>query len=132
MAKILLDTSIIIDFLRRKDKEKSSLFSLAAGNNELYASIITHTELYAGKSVWQNKIAKQEIELLFSGIEIIIMDKSISKEAGSIKAHYNTDLLDAIIAATAITQDLKLATLNIKDFQNIEGVKLLKGNLNTN
>lgn len=32
---------------------------------------------------------------------------------------------DAIIAATALENDLTLATANIKDFKHIEGLKLI-------
>lgn len=124
MRKILLDTSIIIDFLRRNDKEKTLLFQLA--KEELYLSIITHTELYAGKSVWKNKQALAELEDLFSGMKIIRLDENISKRAGFTKSESkNTSLIDCIIASTAIYYNLELATLNIKDFSSIKKLKLL-------
>ncbi len=126
MAKILLDTSIIIDFLRRKDKGKTLLFSLSKNDDSLYISIITHTELYAGKSIWENQKAQEELEALFSGIDMLPLETEISKKAGEIKAKYNLNLLDAIIAATAITHNLSLATLNLKDFQKVRAVNLFK------
>ena len=125
MAKVLLDTSVVIDFLRRKDKEKSALFLLAEDENQLFASIITHTELYAGKSVWENQEALKEIELLFSGINLLLLDELTSKEAGRIRANYQTNLLDAIIAATALRHSLSLATLNVKDFEMIKKLQIL-------
>lgn len=125
MTKILIDTSVIIDFLRRKDKEKSFLFALAQGKHQLYASIVTHTELYAGKSVWEKKEAAKDLETLFSGIEILPLGEEISKKAGEIKAHHAINLLDAIIAATALSSGLDLATLNIKDFKKIDGLTLV-------
>lgn len=126
MAKVLLDTSIVIDFLRRKDKEKSQLFFLSRGNNKLFVSIITHTELYSGKSAWENKKAHQELETLFSGIKILPLDEEISQKAGKIRAEHNTNLLDAIIAATAIEHSLLLSTLNLKDFEKIKDLKILR------
>lgn len=126
MAKILLDTSIIIDFLKRKDKVKTLLFSLAQSDYPLYISIITHTELYAGKSIWENQKAQEELEALFSGIDILPLGTEISKKAGAVKAKYNLNLLDAIIAATTITHNLSLAALNLKDFQKIKAVNLFK------
>ncbi|OGD84426.1 hypothetical protein A3B51_03485 [Candidatus Curtissbacteria bacterium RIFCSPLOWO2_01_FULL_41_18] len=126
MAKILLDTSVIIDFLRRKNKDKSTLFMLANGKNELFCSIITHTELYAGKSVWQSTKAKQEIEILFSGIKILALDEAISKLSGQLRSTYDMNLLDAIIAATAVNYSLELATLDLKDFKAIKGLKLVE------
>jgi len=124
MKRVLLDTSVIIDFLRRKDKDKTLLFVLAQQEINLYISIITHTELYAGKSVWENKNAKEELETLFSGMKILPLEHNISQKAGEIKAKYNLNLLDAIVAATSILHSLELVTLNIKDFDKVKEINL--------
>ena len=123
MKKYLVDTSVIIDFLRQKEKQKTLFYKLA--QDDLFVSIITHTELYAGKSVWKNPLAKLELKELFSGLTILNLEPGISENAVRIKAcHHNSSLLDCIIAATAIYHDLELVTLNKKDFEKIEGVKL--------
>ena len=123
MKKHLVDTSVIIDFLRQKEKQKTLFYKLA--EDDLFVSIITHTELYAGKSVWKNPLAKLELEELFSDLTILNLEPGISESAGRIKAHHHdSSLLDCIIAATAIDHDLELVTLNKKDFEKIEGVKL--------
>lgn len=124
MAKILLDTSIIIDFLRRKDKEQTTLYHLGKDKQELYVSIITHAESYAGKSVWERKDARSVLKTLFSGIKILPLQEDTSEKAGKISAKYGIEIVDAIIAATAINHKLTLATLNIKDFQKIKELKL--------
>src|SRR6266568_1786876 len=122
--KLLLDTSVIIDFLRRKDKENSLHYRWS---KEIYSiSIVTHTELYAGKSIWENNENKQALEDVLDGIVVLALDAKISQAAGKIKAyHHSSSLVDAIIAATAIVHNLELVTLNVKDFERIEGVKLL-------
>lgn len=126
MTKILVDTSIIIDFLRRKDRESTLFFNLANDKYELYASIITHTECYAGRNIWESKSAMAELKILLGGIKILPLQENISKKAGEINAKSGTDILDAIIAATSIIHDLELATLNIKDFEKVDGIKLFK------
>lgn len=126
MKKILLDTSVIIDFVRRKDKENTLLFSLAKKGYELHISILTHTELYSGRSVWSNIEAEQDLEKLFYGMHILPLETEISKKAGRIRAQNNTTIIDAIIAGTAINHGLSLATLNLKDFENIEEISLYK------
>lgn len=126
MTKILVDTSIIVDFLRRKDRGNTIFFNLIEDKYQLYASIITHTESYAGKKIWENKYAMDELELLLNRITILPLQENISKKAGEIKAKNGADVLDAIIAATSIIHDLDLATLNIKDFERIKGLKLFK------
>ncbi len=125
MKKLLLDTSVIIDFLRRKDKKESLLKKMS--KHDLYISIVTHTELYSGKSVWESKTAKQELKKLFSILTILPLITKISQNAGKIKA-YNHDrtILDCIIAATSIIHKLSLVTLNIKDFEKIKNIKLYK------
>ncbi|OGG03855.1 hypothetical protein A2W14_04920 [Candidatus Gottesmanbacteria bacterium RBG_16_37_8] len=128
MRKLLLDTSIIIDFLRHKDKEETHLYKLS--EEDLYMSIITHTELYAGKSVWEKKTARKELEELFSGIDILPLNQEISILAGQIKAfHQNLTLLDCLIAATAVYFKLDLVTFNTKDFGVLKEVRLFKENL---
>lgn len=126
MKRVLLDTSIIIDFIRRRDKEKTTLANLLKENYLLAVSIITHTELYAGKSVWEKENAREELEVLFSGMQILNMDEEVSEAAGKIRAKHQINLLDAIIAATALVSGLPLATLNIKDFKKIKDLIILK------
>lgn len=125
MNKLLLDTSVIIDFLRRPNKQETLLYKLS--KVELFSSIITHTELYAGKSIWEQKRSREELEQLFSGINILPLGEEISQVAGGIKAHnHDISLLDCIIAATSIYHDIELVTLNTKDFENIQNLNLFR------
>lgn len=126
MNKILLDSSVIVDFTRVKNKDSSLLQSLVNQNYKLYISIITHTELFAGKLIWEKSSAKNELEVLLSDMAILELEENISMRAGEIKAKYNLDLIDAIIGATAILHNLDLVTLNIKDFEKIRGIKLFR------
>lgn len=125
MKKILLDTSVIIDFLRRLDKEKSLFYRVS--DEELAISIITHSELFAGKSIWEKNDVRKSVEQTLSGLNIIPLTQDMSKKAGYIKAHKSqVSLIDAIIAATAIVNNLELVTLNIRDFEEIKDLKILK------
>lgn len=126
MTKILLDTSIIIDYLRVKNKSQTVLYRLTQNKHELYVSIITHTEAYSGKSVWEQKEARNILKNTFEGIKILPLEENISENAGEIKAKYGLEIADAIIAATALKHKLELATLNIKDFEKNVGLKLKK------
>lgn len=124
--KILLDTSIIIDFIRQKDKTKTYFYKLALKKeNSFHISIITKAELYAGQSVWKNAKARNDLEIILSKISISALTHIISINSGKFKALYGVDLIDGIIAATAITHKLPLATLNRKHFSKIPSLKLL-------
>lgn len=124
MRKILLDTSVLIDFLRRTDKENSLLYKFSG--EDLYISLITHTELYAGKSVWEKEETRLGLEKLLSGITVIPMSVSVSMLTGRLKSeNQKLSLIDCVIAATALKNGLELATLNRKDFVPVKGLKIL-------
>lgn len=124
MNKILLDTSVIIDFLRIKNRELTLLQRLANQKYQLHISLITHTELYAGKDIWQSPLAQKELEVILSGLTILKLDEKISRSAGELRSVYGIEIADAIIAATALEQKLELVTLNVRDFEKIKGLKL--------
>ena len=123
MKKLLLDTSVIIDFLRRKDKSESLFYKLS--KEELHISIISHTELFAGKSIWEKQQAYKIISEVFKGVTIIPLTEDISEKAGYIRAYnLSNSLIDSIIAAAALEHSLELVTLNRKDFEHIQNLKL--------
>ena len=126
MSSILLDSSVIVDFLRVKDKEITLFKHILETFDILYLPLIGHTELFSGKSIWERVGAREDLETILSEIEVLLYDRDLSERAGEIRAKYNTSITDSIVAATAIKHKLKLATLNIKDFKNVKGLKLAK------
>jgi len=124
--RVVVDSCIIIDYLRQTDKQQTDLYQLVLGKHDLFVSLITHTELYAGKSVWETKLAKKELIKLLNLLEILPYNQEISQEAGRLRAKYNINLLDAIIAATSLVLEIPLYTLNQKDFKKIKGLLLVK------
>lgn len=126
MRKLLIDTSVIIDFLRllRLKKNHESLLGQLA-QEELYVSMLTYAELFSGKSIWEKQKERAVVDVVFSGIHLLPLTQKLSEEAGRIKAfHPNVSLVDCIIAASALQEDLEVVTLNIKDFKNIEKLRL--------
>src|SRR3989338_6196586 len=120
MAGILVDTSIIIDYLRQKDKSETIQFKLEKGSSKLFISIVTHAESYSGKDIWERNEAKEILKKLLSGFQILPLDEGLSEKAGAIRARHDITIADAIISATAIHHKLDLATLNKKDFEKID------------
>lgn len=125
MAKILVDTSIVIEHLRLRDKRRTTFYRLFKARHDLFTSILTHTESYAGKSVWEKEEVRTHLKNLLSGLKILPFNEDTSEQAGKISAQYNIEIVDAIIAATAINNKLTLATLNVRDFEKIDGVNLI-------
>lgn len=121
---VILDTCILIDMLRQKETFEAK-FQAIVRQYECGISMITVGELYSGKKVWTLPQAKKDIELLLSGLTIRPMTKALSIKAGEIRAKYNIDLEDAIIAATAIDEERLLVTRNTKHFSQIKELKII-------
>ena len=123
---ILLDTSILIDYYRKKDKTKSYLYKLLQNYQSFAVSTITHYEIYIGADISQTGFW----DSFFLNLSILPFDNKASQKAVSIYkqlkiANKLIDLPDLFIAATAITHKLPCATLNKKHFQRIAELELL-------
>lgn len=125
-SMICLDTSVLIDYYRKKDKSKSFFFDLADKYDEFAVSTITEFEVYIGSDeekdlfwdVFFRKVNSLSFDTLANrkAIEIDRQLKKISKQI---------DTPDLMIAACAISNGLNLATLNSKHFGRIEGLEII-------
>lgn len=107
MARVLIDTDILIDHLRLGRK-----VPVKAGEGAY--SVIARAELYAGKGIIEELIDK-----LLSAFEEVPVDRKVAQEAGRIRRERSVALPDAIIAATAITGGMALLTRNVRHFQRV-------------
>jgi tRNA(fMet)-specific endonuclease VapC len=127
MKNVLIDTSIIIDYLRleNNDKSKTPLVKVTQRFSQFSISIITYFESYAGKSIWEKSEAKLTLEKLLAGMKVVGLDTATAEKAGELRARYNMSTMDALIAATALQHGLPLATLNLKHFEAVPELQLL-------
>ncbi len=124
MEKILIDTDVIIDFLRGYHlRTKSVFFKIKNLEIKAYISLISIVELYAGIEEENNQ---QEISLkqLLSLLEILPIDFNLSKRAGNVRRKYRLSISDSIIAVTSSDYKIKLLTFNVKHFANLPGIEL--------
>lgn len=125
MNKLLVDTNILIDFLRSKEKNLSHFLELFHDEQNIpVLSSVTVAELFIGES----SIEEEELRLynrLFNVVEIIYPNFAIIKKTGEIlRVHKRSiSFQDAEIAACAIVNNLPLLTDNKKDFAKIKGIK---------
>jgi len=127
MEKILVDTSVIIDFLRSPEKQKSCFHQFfSPGKYQPVVSLTTITELWAGRSLEKPRTLNF-VQNLIEKCEIISLDLRTAKMAGKIlrQANYQISFQDAQIAALALDSGLTILTLNKKDFNKVKGLKLL-------
>ena len=119
---ILVDSSVIIDYLRRKDSE-NSLFVEIKNQYSMVVSFVTVTELFSGSSI-KNPKTRDFVEKILSGMIIKLPDFEDIKNAGLLREQYNLSLGDGFIAQLAVKDNLQLATLDKKDFGRVKGIKL--------
>lgn len=123
---IMVDTSILIDYFRKKDKSKTKLFSLSQKFENLCISSITEFEIYTGASGEQLDFWK----MMLSNFITFPFDSDAALVAVKIqnklkKLRKVIDKADLFIAAIAVNHNLTFDTLNQKHFNNIEDLKLL-------
>jgi predicted nucleic acid-binding protein len=124
MDEILLDSDILIDHLRGYEPARQYLKRFEAGELQGYLLIITVAELAAGQMQQEDEETKvQHLLALFTHIDL---DFAIAWRGGEIRRQYHTRLADALIAATALLHNLRLATRNLQHFTSIEGLRVDK------
>ena len=122
--QVCVDTSVVIDWLRQPDSEKTILYQLIANQYEISISVVAVTELYSGKSVWQHAQAKTRLNGVLAECRVLPLESDAAILAGELRVKHEVALLDALIAATAIQHNQSLATLNTKDFSQISNLSL--------
>lgn len=123
---ICLDTSILIDFFRKEKKENSHFFRLTQQYRIFTVSVITEYEIFVGSNSEQQDFW----ENFFSRIVVLPFDSASSQMAVQIFKDLKVknkliEIPDILIAATAIQNNLPLATTNLKHFDRIEGLELV-------
>ena len=121
MEKICLDTSICIDLIK-------------TGNKGALSSFLTAEAFLSSMALFELRLRThnlEEAELFISTFEILAFDKKAAEEASNIEKDLKSrgaliGREDIFIAATAIVNDCALATLNVKDFSRIKGLRLVK------
>ena len=127
---ILVDTSIIIDFIRKKEKDKTQFWYFMS-NHQCFISVVSVFELYNGATD-NNK--KEDINKIIKWLKVIPFDFFCSLKASEIylslkKLNRLVEFRDIFIAATSIISEKPLATLNIRHFEHISEISLIPQNL---
>jgi len=124
-TRVVVDTSIFIDYLRAKDKRDTALFKIP-DTHTLYVSSITLFELYMGAT---NKEKWEDVKMLTEDLVVLPFDDTVSIKAAEIfqnlrKINKLIEFRDIFIAATCIVHGLSVKTLNKSHFSRIKGLKV--------
>jgi predicted nucleic acid-binding protein len=122
MAKaILLDTDVLVDFLRGATKAVA-LVTLHA--DRIILSSIVVAELFAGVKGETEQTVLENFVALF---RVVPVDTEIARVGGLYKRDYSKShgvgLADAIVAATAEAEEAELKTLNIRHYPMVKGLQ---------
>jgi predicted nucleic acid-binding protein len=121
MSDTLLDTNVVVDFLRGHRPAVTFVGSLKSRPR---LSVVTVTEIFAGLRSQKNE---RVVRGFFAQCECLPLLSVSAEYAGDILRHYRAShgvgIADALIAATAEHHGLRLATLNVKHFPMLKGLK---------
>ena len=118
---ILLDTDILVDFLRGHDK---ALTFVTAHSDRIVLSAVVVAELYSGVKGDAEKAVLDSFVALFPAAPVTAQ---IARSGGLYRRDYGkthgVGLADAILAATAEVEGAELATLNVKHYPMVKGLR---------
>jgi len=123
-SRYLLDTDVIINYLKGGSRSKDFLMRIIDDEVFGFFSVITEAELLSGA---RNVKDEASIYGILNIMEPIAVKRNIAITAGKLRRKYytayNTELPDAIIAATAKEMSLVLVTANEKHFRMFEEIE---------
>ena len=116
MSEILLDSDVIIAWLRGHESISGTIFALLQGGHGLLWTPVSIAEIFAGA----RKAERPQIDKLFLILDVVPVSAPIGKKAGEYlhafaKSHH-VELGDALIAASAFETNIPLWTLNKKHY----------------
>lgn len=121
--KIVIDTSVYIDYLRSKKGLYIDLMELGH-KHTFYTPTIVIQELWSGKSMGDPEVEKI-VDRMIKPTKVIGLSKQVAKKSGDlIRKNLVSDPEDAIIAATSLLLEAFLATHNTKHFKKVKGLRL--------
>ena len=123
-SRILIDTSILIDHIRKQRKDQT-VFYRYLSNYDYAMSVITEFEFRVGMTSKNHEFG----ERLLAAIPILPLNEDCISAAVKIHSQLRTTnqllpIADILIAATAVTHKFPLLTFNRKHFARIIDLNL--------
>ncbi|TFG26245.1 MAG: type II toxin-antitoxin system VapC family toxin [Promethearchaeota archaeon] len=127
---VLLDTDILIKFLRNDPSAVKKLSKLIEHHLIISTTSINIAELYFGAYLSEKKEENlNAVKELILKLEIISFNQNHSEIYGEIRANLQKkgeliNELDIFIASIAIEREIKLITRNIKHYEKIDKLQI--------
>ncbi|MBI2302807.1 MAG: type II toxin-antitoxin system VapC family toxin [Armatimonadetes bacterium] len=121
----LLDTSVLVDLLRGHAPAKDWVDALPA--EVRFVSVVTVAELLAG---CRNRREQRAVDHELSGYVVTWLDEPVSRRAVELYRRHHLSagvgFFDCLIGATSVETGMTLATLNLRHFEPLEGVRSVR------
>jgi len=124
--RFLIDTSAAIKYLNETLTANGILFMDIIVDDESIISVISRIELLSWNPDVPNDL--KAVETFIGGSEIKNMTEEIILKTIKIRKQTKIKLADAVIAATAIVNDLNLIADNDRDFKKVKDLKYINPN----
>lgn len=120
--RFLIDANVIIDYISERLNDKGSAFVETVFNTGFNVSVVVKIEVLG----YNNVPAKMRLlEEFLAPAMIFPLDDAVTQKTIVLRRIQKLKLCDAIIAATALVNNLTLITRNTVDFKNIPGITLI-------
>ncbi len=121
--RYLIDSNIISHLFSDRLPDTGKEFVTNVINSEFLISVITEIEVLTYHEIPE----KMDLIEEFIKLAIVIpLDKVVTKRTIELRRkHRKFKLGDAIIASTALIDNLTLITNNVRDFSNVKGLKII-------
>lgn len=121
---LLLDSTVLIDVLRRRRQRRQFLAELTLAGHGLSTTVLNVAEVYAGMRAGE----EADAEAFFTGLHLYELNGASARLAGKLKNTWSQkgrtlSLADSIIVAIAHENECQLLTDNVKHFSGT-GVRL--------
>ena len=125
-TKYLIDSNAVIDYLMGRLPDPGMTFMNEVINNIPYVSVISKMEVlgYNAEPDSMSLLVDFFEDAVVFGLTDEVVDKTIE-----LRKLHRVKLPDAIIAATALVNNLQIITRNASDFKNILGLTTLDAHL---
>ena len=124
MRLLVIDSSVLIDHLRRDPRAVDRLRSAVQAGDELWSVTAVRTEIYAGARAGEEEaIAELLAELRWLEVSISVADQAGHLAATYRRSHQGVDTIDYLVAASAIELGGEILTQNVKHFPMFPGLK---------
>jgi len=129
--RTIIDTDILIDFLRNKNEAVLFVTHLEAKKTLLATTVINAFELYYGAhKSRQSAQTLQATKTLLERLILLPLTPRSAQRAGHIYAELELEgnpigLRDTFIAAIALTRKCGVATQNTEHFKEVKGLTVL-------